>query len=109
MDKSLDKLVRFCKKWGKIREKKWKYILIHGCLYTGIPIGAAIYLTEILQNEESFQLSMFFASCLVFSLTGIPIGNFLYKQQENRYEELMRDPEVYAAFRTNCSSNEVSK
>ncbi len=79
---------RYLEKWKVIRENKWRYVFVHGVLFSSLPTGLLIYFFNIRFVMSQFDLSRFIIELVVFSVAGIGWGYMEYKARDKRFKQV---------------------
>ena len=73
----------FYDNWLKHRNKKWKYVFIHGSIYWGIPTCILSYLINNHFNIININWLSLIINLIVFMIAGIGFGLWSYNQIDN--------------------------
>jgi hypothetical protein len=79
---------QFLEKWKTIRLQKWRYVVLQGCLYWGLPSGFVSYLVTVRVDAAPFQLTDFLVHSISFLFLGMVWGYLWYQGQEKRFKQV---------------------
>ena len=85
---------RFLIKWENRRKKKWRYILINGCIYYGLSAATISFLIHSGFKVENMQLSWFIKYAIIFMVSGIFVVLRQFNQTDKIYLSLTDDSEI---------------
>lgn len=84
-----EKQLHFIRRWKKQRTRKWRFIMIYGCLFYGLFMGSLMFFfgSNAFANNHSPLLS-YGLTVLLWMVFGFPMGWFLYVSKEKYYKYL---------------------
>ncbi len=97
---------KFYKKWSLKRQKKWKFLLLHGSLFWTLFGLISIVADRIIRGEtlEANKLSLII---LVSALFGLIPGYHLFKRNEQRFAGLLEEEEALTAEIRSLSRDKI--
>jgi len=87
---------KFYKKWSLQREKKWKFLLLHGSLFWTI-FGLIFIVADRVFRGETLGVEKLALFILVSALFGLIPGYRLFKKNEQRFAGLLQEEEALTA------------
>jgi len=97
---------RFYKKWSIQRQKKWKFLLLHGSLFWTI-FGLISIVADRIFRGETFEANKLALIIIVFALFGLIPGYRLFKKNEQRFAGLLQEEEALTAEIRSLSRDKV--
>jgi hypothetical protein len=85
---------RFYRDWEAQRKKKWRYIILHGTVYWGMPVALGLFLLMSHFRTNEMQLKPLIISVLLFGTGGLFFGLNQFNNMEKRYSSLNDDFEI---------------
>jgi hypothetical protein len=100
MKETTKKGAEFYAKWEKVRLNKWRYVLLYGVVYYGLPVGVGVFLVSNGFRFEDFDVLKLIVTLLVFGIVGIGSGLWEFKRIDSMYMGLNDDDEINKGIRT---------
>ena len=75
--------------WEEKKKNKFRFCLIRGTLYWGIPTGLTISLVTPLLNSEPYRIVEIALSTIIFGITGLGYGYWELKFKDKRYRQII--------------------
>jgi len=91
---------KFYNQWAERRNKKWKYVFIHGIVYFGIPVAIVSFLINSKFKFENMHHSDFLRSFFVFGIAGILFGLRQFERTDNLFLSLNDEDEIAKGVKT---------
>ena len=90
----------FYRLWEKQREKKWRYVFLHGSIYWGVPVAIGTFLLSSHFEIENMSMAKFLISVIVFMIGGLGYGLSQFKKIDNIYFSVNDDAEIKKGIQT---------
>lgn len=99
MKETSKKGAEFYAKWERVRLNKWRYVFLHGVVYSGLPIGILVFLVNSRLKLENMDVLGLVGYILVFCIGGIGMGLREFNQVDSMYLGLNDDDEINKGIR----------
>lgn len=99
MKETSKKGAEFYAKWARVRLNKWRYVLLYGVVYSGLPIGILVFLVNSRLKLENMDVLGLVGYILVFCIGGIGMGLREFNQVDSMYLGLNDDEEINKGIR----------
>ena len=90
----------FYRLWEKQREKKWRYVFVHGSIYWGLPMAIGTILLSSQFELENMSVSKLIISVSIFMIGGLGFGLSQFKRIDSIYLSLNDDDEIIKGIHT---------
>lgn len=79
----------FLERWEVHRISRWKFILIHGVIYWGLPVWVLTRFIDMLLEKKTFShdFELWYFSLPVWMLSGLLFGWLLWLSNEKKYKK----------------------
>ncbi|WP_430814893.1 hypothetical protein [Carboxylicivirga sp. RSCT41] len=78
----------FFSKWEKTRKNKWQYILLHGPVYYGLPLGVILFLVISYIEIGELHLLKLPVYLLISGIIGLEFGYSKFKRTDKLFVEI---------------------
>jgi len=89
-----NKQTDFCIRWEKRRQKKVRYVFLHGVVYWGLPMGVVLYFVLNQFKTENMDLSKFQTTLTIAAIAGLFYGISQYNKLEKIYLKICDDEDI---------------